>query len=97
MYISERGGPGGEGRASTQGWRALLAISSSPLVPCGPVDRRGAGTRGVSGVRRTSTFLYSPYIYLSIYLYVYLSSLCHGLYIVHSLHMLHVYTTGVLI
>ena len=29
----------GEGRASTRGWRALLAISSSPLVPHGPADR----------------------------------------------------------
>ena len=52
----------GEGRASTQGWRALLAISSSPLVPFGPADRRGVGTRGVSGVRRTCTLSLSLYL-----------------------------------
>ena len=46
----------GEGRASTQGWRALLAISSSPLVPHGPADRRGVGIRSVSGVGCTDTF-----------------------------------------
>jgi len=30
----------GEGRAFSQGWGALLAIFSSPLVPYGPADRR---------------------------------------------------------
>ena len=53
-----------EGRAFSKGWGALLAISSSQLVPYGPADRRGVGTRGVSGVRRTRTFL-SLSIYLS--------------------------------
>jgi len=59
----------GEGGAFSEGWGALLAISSSPLVPYGPADRRGAGTRGVSGVRRQTTFNLSIclYIYLSIY------------------------------
>ena len=58
----------GDGRALSQGWGALLAIYSLPLVPCGPADRRGAGTRGVSGVRRRGTF-FPPSIYLSIYQY----------------------------
>ena len=46
----------GEGRASTQGWGALLAIFSSPLVPHGPADRREVGIRSVSGFGRTDTF-----------------------------------------
>ena len=63
----------GEGRAFSQGWGELLAISSSPLVLYGPADRRGVGTRGVSGVCRTGTFLS---IYLSIY-----PSMCVSLYL----------------
>ena len=53
----------GVGRAFTHGWGALIAIFSSPLVACGPADRRGVGIRGVSGVRHNSYILY---IYLSI-------------------------------
>ena len=59
---------GGGGRASTQGWGALLAISSSPIVPHGPADRRGVGIRSVSGVGCTDTL----YIYIYIYMYVYI-------------------------
>ncbi len=37
----------GEGRASTQGWGALLAISSSPLVPYGPEESSRSGVSRV--------------------------------------------------
>ena len=63
----------GEGRAFSQGWGALLAITSSPLVPHRPADRRGVGIHIVSGVGRTDTFLSS--IYLSIYLFIFMSIL----------------------
>ena len=59
-----------EGCAFSQGWGALLAISSSPLVPHGPADRRGVGIRSVSGVGRTDTFFICLSIYLSIYLII---------------------------
>ena len=52
----------GVDRAPPQGRVSFLAISSSPLVPCGPADRRGAGTRCVACTVRYGSF----YIYLSI-------------------------------
>ena len=60
----------GEGRAFSQGWGSLTTISSLPLVPCGPADRKGAGTRSVSGVRRRSTSLLSLTLFLFLSIYI---------------------------
>ena len=67
----------GEGRAFSHGLRAFLGISSSPLVPCWTADRRGVGTRGVSGSAVHEFFSLSMSIYLSIYLYICLSIYLH--------------------
>ena len=72
----------GEGRAFSHGWGALLAISSSPLVPCGRADRRGVIPAAYQGSAVHVLFLsisLSLSINLSIYLYsisIYLSIYC---------------------